>query len=77
MNGSIKRISDVSYIVNSQSGNGDYNVNANEMGWNCSCPDHLYRGVKCKHIYVVELSFAIRKEVEVTKMETVEINCCI
>ena len=44
MNGSVKRISDKSYIVNSQSGNGSYNVNANELGWNCSCPDHLYRG---------------------------------
>ena len=42
MNGSIKRISDISYTVNSQSGNGSsYNVNATEIGWNCSCPDHL------------------------------------
>src|SRR5437899_1855288 len=51
MNGSVKRISDVSYLVNSQSGNGScYNVNATEIGWNCSCPDHLYRGVKCNTI---------------------------
>lgn len=50
MNGSVKRISDVSYVVSSQSGNGGYNVNATEIGWNCSCPNHLYRGVKCKHI---------------------------
>jgi transposase-like protein len=78
MSGSIKRISDISYVVDSQSGNGSsYNVNATELGWNCSCPDHLYGGVKCKHIYAVELSFAIRKEVEVRKIEPVQINCCI
>ena len=62
MNGSVERLDDANYIVNSQSRNGSYHINANELGWNCSCPDHLYRGVKCKHIYVVELSFAIRNE---------------
>jgi hypothetical protein len=31
MNGSVNRINDKSYIVNSQSGNGSYNVNANEL----------------------------------------------
>ena len=31
MNGSVKRISDKSYTVNSQSGNGSYNINANEL----------------------------------------------
>jgi hypothetical protein len=65
MNGSVKkRISDKSYTVNSQSGNGSYNINANELDWNCSCLDHVYRDVKCKHIYAVEISFAIRKQVE-------------
>jgi putative transposase len=77
MNGSVNRISEKSYIVNSQSGNGSYNVNANELGWNCSCPDHVYRGVKCKHVYAVELSFAIRKQVEVTRIEPLSISNCI
>jgi hypothetical protein len=61
MSGSVKRNSETSYTVNSQSGNGSYNINATEIGWNCSCPDHVYRGVKCKHVYAVEISFAIRK----------------
>jgi hypothetical protein len=40
MNGAIERISDKSYIVKSQTGNGSfYSVNANELGWNCSCKD--------------------------------------
>jgi putative transposase len=78
MNDAINRINDTCYTVNSQSGNGSfYNVNANELGWNCSCKDHLYRSVKCKHIYAVELSFAIRKQVEITKIEPVTNQCCI
>ena len=77
MRGSVKRINETSYKVNSQSSNNSYNVNATEIGWNCSCPDHIYRGVKCKHIYAVEISFAIRKEVEIRKIEPVQINSCI
>src|SRR5919198_3092344 len=78
MNGSVKRISDNSYTVNSQSGNGSlYNVNATDIGWNCSCPGHTYRGIKCKHIYAVEISFAIRKEVEIRKIQPIQVNCCI
>jgi hypothetical protein len=77
INGSVKRINDKSYVVNSQSGNGSYIIHLTELGWVCSCPDHLYRGIKCKHIYAVELSFAIRKQVEITKIEPVVNQCCI
>jgi len=77
MNGSIQRISERSYIINSQSGNGSYNISATELGWNCSCPDHIYRGIKCKHIHAVEISFALRKQVEVLKINPVQINCCV
>src|SRR5919198_5202635 len=62
--GAIKRINDVNYIVSSQSGNGSYQIHLTELGWNCSCPDHLYRGVKCKHIHAVEFSFALREHVK-------------
>jgi hypothetical protein len=78
MNGSIKRINDTSYVVNSQSGNtSTYNVNTTQLGRVCSCPDHKFRGVKCKHIYAVEISFAIRKQVEVRRIEPVSIQCCM
>ncbi|MBV9176919.1 MAG: SWIM zinc finger family protein [Nitrososphaeraceae archaeon] len=77
MNDSVKRISDTAYTVSSQSGNGSYHVNATDIGWSCSCPDHVYRGVKCIHVYAVEISFALRKEVEIRKIEPVQINCCI
>lgn len=76
--GAITRIDESNYSVKSQSSNNSYNVNSNELGWTCSCPDHIYRGVKCKHIHAVELSFAIRKEVEIRKIEPVtNIQNCI
>jgi putative transposase len=76
MNGSVERLDDANYIVSSQSGNGSYHIHSTESGWNCSCPDHIY-SVKCKHIYAVELSFAIRKQAEIRKIEPVTNQCCI
>jgi transposase-like protein len=62
--GSVKRINDVNYIVASQSGNTSYNIQLTELGFVCSCPDHIYRGIKCKHIHAVEFSFALREQVK-------------
>jgi transposase-like protein len=75
--GAVKRKSDSIYRVESQSGNGGYEVNSTDLGWVCSCPDHKFRGVKCKHIFAVEISFALHKEVEVARIEPVDIKCCI
>lgn len=44
-NKSIRRINDHFYKVNSQSGNGKYDVISKELGYVCSCPDHKFRGV--------------------------------
>jgi putative transposase len=44
------------------------------LGWVCSCPDHKHRGVKCKHIFAVEISFALHKEVEVARITPVNIT---
>jgi putative transposase len=66
------------YLIKSQSGHDKYVVTANKLGWVCSCPDQKFRGVKCKHIFAVEISYAIRKEVEVTHIEPlVNVNECI
>jgi len=51
IDGAIKRISELKYVVKSQNGNGDYDVCPTDLGWVCSCPDHKFRGVKCKHIF--------------------------
>ena len=55
--GSIKRLDDKTYIVHSQSGNDSYIIQLTESDFVCSCPDFMYRSVKCKHIHDVEFSF--------------------
>jgi putative transposase len=77
--GAIKRINELKYIVKSQNGGGEYDVCSTDLGWVCSCADHKFRGVKCKHIFGVEISFALRKEVEVARIEPVGglQSCCI
>jgi len=78
MKGQVKRISEEAYKVKSQNGNGIYEVLKTESGWMCSCPDHTYRNVKCKHIWAVELSTAIRREVETRKIEPItSVSNCI
>jgi putative transposase len=59
----IRRVSNLSYSVLSQSGKGNYTVSQTEHGWSCECPDHRFRGVKCKHIFAVEFSLRLRKQV--------------
>ena len=62
--GQITRLDKNTYKVNSQSSNSIYDVISTESGWICSCPDHRFRKVCCKHIHAVEISLSIRKEVE-------------
>jgi transposase-like protein/predicted RNA-binding Zn-ribbon protein involved in translation (DUF1610 family) len=62
--GQIWRYSNGLYRVKSQSGNGSYQVQKTDLGWKCTCPDHINRGVECKHIIAVKLSFALREEVK-------------
>jgi putative transposase len=56
------RISDALYRIKSQSSIKYYSVIKTEIGWNCNCPDHTYRGTKCKHIWAVELSQSLREQ---------------
>jgi transposase-like protein len=74
--GQILRIDEEHYKVNSQSGNGVYNIQRNRLGWKCSCADNTYRGVKCKHIYAVEFSFALREQVQRTVIEPLTSSLC-
>jgi putative transposase len=78
MGNQIERIDEHSYKVKSQTSSVIYNVKSTEIGWKCTCLDHVSRGVKCKHIWAVEVSFAIRKEVEVRKIEPIAtVSACI
>jgi len=68
--GNVKRINDEAYKVKSQSSKGFYDILKTVQGWMCSCPDHTYRNVKCKHIWAVEFSNALRQRVEVERINS-------
>jgi putative transposase len=74
----VRRIYHKAYRVISQSGNRFYHVKMGKQGWICSCPDHEYRGLRCKHILAVEISYSLRREIEIAKVDTVTIaDSCI
>ncbi|MGB8936284.1 MAG: SWIM zinc finger family protein [Candidatus Nitrosopolaris sp.] len=56
INSVIIRTNETKYVVKSQNGNGDYDISLTDLGWICSCPDDKFRGVKCKHIFAVEIN---------------------
>jgi transposase-like protein len=67
----IKRINKLSYSVRSQSNGLWYSVVEHygssieriKAFWTCTCPDHVYRRVTCKHIYAVLFSKQLRKKI--------------
>ena len=66
------------YRVKSQSSHGVYTVVKKEGVWACSCPDHTYREVKCKHIWAVEFSGKLRAVIiKPTVIEPINIHACI
>jgi putative transposase len=74
----ITRIDDCTYKVLSQSGNGEYVVCLSGDEWRCECPDHRFRGAKCKHIWAVEFSLKMREQVRKNiVIEEVAIANCI
>jgi len=80
MSSRVKRIDKHAYIVESQSTIGHYDVLSTELGWICSCADHMFRGVTCKHIYAVEFSLKLRNTVvaEARRIEPiVYTNTCL
>ena len=70
MNNQVKRIDADTYTVKSQSNHGEYEVFKVSDEWFCECPDHVYRHVKCKHIFAVELSVSLREAVR--RIETLD-----
>lgn len=73
----IKLLSDGRYRVRSQSNNGMYYVEHTEIGWKYTCPDHRFRGMKCKHIWAVEISVGMRQQAKpkITLEPIIAINC--
>ena len=71
------RASKDAYKVMSQSGRGFYDINKTKIGWKCNCPDHTFRGMKCKHIWAVEISLGLREQAKKNVvLEPVLINAC-
>jgi transposase-like protein len=68
----IRRIDGQTYYVRSQSGNGEYRVSKSPDGWTCECPDHRFRGIRCKHIISIEISLSLRAEVAVRRIEPID-----
>jgi len=61
-NGNVKKVTDHSFKVKSQSGKGVYEVKATPNGMTCTCPDFVYRGGKCKHIQATRYYLEIEKD---------------
>jgi len=61
--GQIRRLDENTYKVRSQAKNRLYDVIATEIGWICTCPDHRFRKICCKHIHAVEFSIKVREQV--------------
>ena len=68
--GQVKRIDESTYTVKSQSHNGEYTISKIDDEWVCSCPDNTYRHIICKHIYAVDFSVSLRKEVHAKQSDS-------
>jgi putative transposase len=76
--GQVTRLDAERYQVGSQSGHGLYAVAKRDGVWDCSCPDHIYRDAKCKHIWAVEFSLKLRAHVrENVVLQPVSVDTCV
>jgi putative transposase len=75
----IKRINHVTYKVKSQSSDTWYDVKHEyKQGWTCTCPDHIFRKLDCKHILSVFVSKELRHKIvnnsDVNEIEAPELE---
>ena len=78
LEGQVSRVTAYYYSVRSQTtSRKNYSIQLTEKGWTCECPDHKYRGVKCKHIWAVEISNALRRSVSEKRIiRPVDVQSC-
>lgn len=55
------------WIVPSQTGNGRYTVDLNNVAKMCTCPDYEQRRCKCKHVYAVEYTISRQRKTETNR----------
>ncbi|MHA1872640.1 MAG: IS1/IS1595 family N-terminal zinc-binding domain-containing protein, partial [Candidatus Heimdallarchaeaceae archaeon] len=58
-----KRIEKNVFKIHSQSKDKDYIV-SNNGGWHCTCPDHQFRNVECKHINAVKFYLKLKEKMK-------------
>jgi transposase-like protein len=70
------------YKIPSQSGEGHYLVKKGYRVWSCTCPDHTFRNVDCKHINAVRFWLKLKdklveevKERLIFRTEKTETKC--
>ena len=64
MGNTIRMVKEDTYVVNSQTGVGEYRVKKCSRKWYCTCPDFLDRLQDCKHIFAVKFSHKLKSDVE-------------
>lgn len=78
-NQQILRLNDYTYKVKSQTTKREYDVIHTESGWICSCPDHTFRKICCKHVHSVEYSIKLLEEARSRNpviIEEIPVNKC-
>jgi len=74
----IETIEENFFTVKSQSGKGEYTVFSVDGELHCSCPDHTFRHVKCKHLFAVEFSLKMKEQVKKSVIiQEVNISKCV
>ncbi|MFB5620435.1 MAG: transposase, partial [Nitrosopumilus sp.] len=75
-NNHILRINDNHYHMKSLATNRIYDIFSTEFGWKCTCADHVYRKVTCKHALAIQISIKMREEArERKKIVFEEVGC--
>ncbi len=69
--GDIKQLSLETFLVPSQTSEGDYYTVKSGEKWTCECPDFTYRDLDCKHIWAVKVSQALKTKLQ-TDLASVE-----
>jgi transposase-like protein len=76
--GQVVRIDEFTYKVHSQTSDSWYSVILSGPEPYCACPDNKYRQLKCKHLFAVELSVALRNRIEQSrKIEPLDAQSCL
>jgi transposase-like protein len=74
----VMRVDETSYKVASQSRDLSYDVVRTDKGWTCTCFDHHYRQVRCKHIIACQICEQLRQKVrENVVIRPIEITACV